>query len=129
MVLKDDLANYYCQNAGRDLFTTSDAVIGNKALTYPIGLITADEITFAGANRGNNKNFYLYDYTYRTMTPSLYGSISQTSDVLTFLFAGNIYSYGVDTNVFVKTVISLKSDVEISGGIGTVNEPFIIKTE
>ena len=28
----------------------------------------------------------------------------------------------------VRPVINLKSDVEISGGIGTINDPYIIKT-
>ena len=31
-----------------DLFTTASSTKGNKALTNPIGLITADEIVYAG---------------------------------------------------------------------------------
>ena len=35
-----------------DLYTISEANIGNKALTYPIGLITADEVSMAGGVYG-----------------------------------------------------------------------------
>ena len=125
-----DKAVLYCPDADNDLFTTKFLNHGNKALTYPIGLITSDELTYAGAASGNaNKKFYLYDYSYRTMTPSIYGSISQVADTLAFYSDGIVHSYGVATSLNIKPVISLKSDVEISGGIGTINEPFVVKTE
>ena len=112
-----------------DLFTTSTSLIGNKALTYPIGLITADEITFAGLNEGVNNNFYLKSSTLiRTMTPTIYGTISQTADVAIFSPEYGFQSYGVIESLSIRPVINLKPDVEISGGIGTVNKPFIIKT-
>ena len=125
-----DKAVLYCPDADNDLFTTKFLNHGNKALTYPIGLITSDELTYAGAASGNaNKKFYLYDYSYRTMTPSIYGSISQVADTLAFYSDGIVHSYGVATSLNIKPVISLKSDVEISGGIGTINDPFAVKTE
>lgn len=37
-----------CKNSDNDLFTTVNANIGNKALTYPIAIMTADETLFAG---------------------------------------------------------------------------------
>lgn len=37
-----------------DAFTVSDTNHGNGALTYPIGLITADELVLAGGWRGSN---------------------------------------------------------------------------
>lgn len=37
-----------CPNQERDYFTTSSSHIGNKALMYPIVLITADEMALAG---------------------------------------------------------------------------------
>ena len=125
-----DKAVLYCPDSDNDLFTAKSSNRGNKALTYPIGLITSDELTYAGSARGNvNKKFYLYDYSYRTMTPSIYGSISQVADTYGFFGDGIVYSYGVATSLNIKPVISLKSDIEISGGIGTINDPFVVKTE
>ena len=50
-----------CPNLARDGFTTTTASIGNKALTYPIGLITADEVSLAGGVQWtDNKSYYLY---------------------------------------------------------------------
>lgn len=49
----------------RDLYTTNSANgnligSGNQSLTYPIGLITADEIAMAGGVNGiSNDSFYL----------------------------------------------------------------------
>ena len=43
-----------------DAFTVDDTVNGNGALTYPVGLITADEMTLAGASwSGYYSNNYL----------------------------------------------------------------------
>ena len=32
------------------------------------------------------------------------------------------------TYMYIRPVINLKADVEISGGIGTINDPYVIKT-
>ncbi len=60
-----------CTNKERDLFTVSSASIGNKKLTYPIGLITSDEVVFAGVTFGDaNYTYYLRtDQVYWTMSP------------------------------------------------------------
>ena len=48
-----------CPNTENDLFTLSGNIKGNKALTYPIGLITIDELMLAGARNGYlNKLYY-----------------------------------------------------------------------
>ena len=61
-----------CNNSSNDLYTTSiEQGKGNGALTYPIGLITADEVIYAGGFGGKeNRDFYLYnEKNYWTMTP------------------------------------------------------------
>ena len=63
------------------------------------------------------------------MSPSIYGSISQVADTYGFFGDGIVYSYGVAKSLNIKPVISLKSNVEISGGLGTINDPFVVKTE
>ena len=61
---------FNCQETD-DLFTVKESSIGNKSLTYPVGLITADEINFAGgAYYTENKEFYLYTgQEYWTISP------------------------------------------------------------
>ena len=55
--------DYKCPVAS-DKFTTTTAK-GNGKLSYPVGLITADEITFAGLPAGKtNNSFYLYTGDY-----------------------------------------------------------------
>ncbi len=119
-----------CSNKENDLFTTSTANIGNKALTYPIGLITVDELMLGGLVDGYlNRLSYTYSsYSYRTMTPSRFS----ISDGSAYEFVANSSGYAsydrVTTNYGVRAIINLKSDVEISGGIGTANDPFVIQT-
>ena len=64
--------SFKCDNEN-DLFTVNDSIIGNNDLTYPIGLITVDEIAFAGGVHSiRNEMYYLNVNTaYWTMSPSL----------------------------------------------------------
>ena len=127
----NNTATLICPQADNDLFTTINSSIGNKALTYPIGLITADELLLAGANRNKiNRQFFLAYETYWTMTPSFYLPAYDCVTNLHYISDGYIHnSHSVNSTYYLKPVISLKPDVKISGGIGTINEPFIIKTE
>ncbi len=63
-----------CPNESNDLFTTSSSDKGNKKLTYPIGLITVDELALSGyTNNYLNKSAYTYSSsTYWTMSPSYF---------------------------------------------------------
>jgi len=115
-----------CANKNRDLFTVSTASIGNKKLTYPVGLITSDEIVFAGGLGGaNNTSYYLYtNQKYWTMSPhSLY-----YQNALVFV----IYSNGQISNcnninelLGMRPVINLHSDIELTG-TGTMTDPYVV---
>ena len=97
-------------------------------LTYPVGLITIDEVAYAGGVYGSaNQNYYLYTgASYRIMSPSVFS----TSNVLATVFivytdggltgARTSYSYGI------RPVINLKSDVLYVDGNGTEADPYII---
>jgi len=120
-----------CPNKERDLFTTSTATVGNKASRYPIGLITTDELVYAGmANGYLNKLSYIYSSEwYWTMSPSAYSPVISTSDEFGLSNDGILRTWGTATSSgAVRPVINLKSNVEITGGIGTSNDPFVIKT-
>ena len=110
-----------------DLYTTSESNIGNKALIYPIGLISADEAMFAGIPNwnGSNKNNYLYTgQIYWTMSPYGFDSTYDRSSVFYVLSDGSL-----DTDLYiamapgVRPVINLRSDVVLSG-TGTSTDPF-----
>jgi len=112
-----------------DLYTTATSTKGNKALTYPIGLITADEVAYAGGVYNKmNKSYYLVNGDYFwTMSPFL--SVS----------SAYVYGVGADGDVYgdnvhasnrwgVRPAINLKSTAEIiDGGNGTLDNPYVIK--
>lgn len=124
-------AQFTCPNIERDLYTTTDSSIGNKALTYPVGLITYDELIFAGMD-GNHINKLSWIYSvqnYWTMSPSNFSATNKLS--IEWGVSNNGYInhwWNVGDGVGVRTVINLKPDVKITGGTGTANDPFIVDT-
>ena len=122
-------AQFTCPEPARDLYTTADSGVGNKALTYPVGLITYDEVMFAGVdNRHVNKLSWIYSTGHSwTMSPSTFWAASSHVSEWGDNSAGFL-RYDWSTNSFsARPVINLKADVEISGGTGTANDPFIVK--
>ena len=119
-----------CPNISNDLFTVSNG-LGNRTLTYPIGLITIDELMLAGASNGymNNQYYPNSETNYLTMSPAFFYPTATSAYVFTIYANGSLRSGGgVSTNYGVRPVINLNSNVEITGGIGTQNEPFVVKT-
>lgn len=120
---------FSCTNSN-DLYTLSTNSSGNKALTYPIGLITVDEVAYAGTKYViNNFTYYLQNGTiYWTMSPYFFRSSDSSG------FAIYIYSYGYWNGNFisnangVRPVINLKSDVIVSSGTGSLSDPWMIST-
>jgi hypothetical protein len=119
-------------------FTASDTEYGNGKLRgtngvgdkeYKIGLLTADEIAFAGAKYNvANSTYYLNknaSYTsWWSLSPSIYGSIAYVWVVYS---AGHLdYSYRVNNAYGVRPAISLVNYVKISSGDGTSTNPFVI---
>lgn len=119
-----------CENKNGDLFTTSQSLYGNKSLKYPIGLPTYDELAFSGLNSdiANNLGWTFSSPGYWTMSPSWVDPTWQTVSAYKILDDKIYFGYDLTWKYGVRPVISLKSDVKISSGIGTVNEPFVIDT-
>ena len=119
-----------CSNSSNDLFTLNGNTIGNQSLTYPIGLITLDELMLSGLSNGYlNKSAYTYSSSaYWGMTPSAFYYSTITGQNFYNHPSGYIDSHYVNTTLGVRGVINLKGNVEISGGIGTKNDPFVVKT-
>ena len=129
--LQNNDQQFLCPNKERDLYTTSDSNIGNKSLIYPVGLITYDELIYAGMNHNKvNKLAWIYSTKhYWTMTP--YAFDKSLGVALEWMQDdnGTIYYGGwVHDNFSARPVINLKSDVKITGGTGTSNDPFVVDT-
>lgn len=122
-----------CKNKN-DRFTTS-STLGNGALTNPIALITSDEVVMGGGAGFDpatmtyitNDSYYLYpangDYYYWPMTPFAYAGGRAGVDFVNDV--GIVNGNDVSNVGAVRPVVSLKSDA-ISGGVGTVNNPFYV---
>lgn len=105
---------------------TSETYGGNYKLK--IGLLTADEMSFAGLGDETNSsttNNYLY-YSGYWYTMSL--RFSNTNHGRLFLgYRGKITDFrGVTYSQAVRPVINLNSNVDITGGDGTSSNPYTI---
>ena len=120
-----------CQNSSNDLFTMSTNVKGNKALTYPIGLITADELMMSGVVYGylNTLTYTFFNRIYWTMSPYTFNINNDNGSRNVVLNAyGNFGMTFTDANYGYYPVINIKGDAKISGGIGTSSSPYEIVT-
>lgn len=120
-VVNNKQPTFECSNSS-DLYTTSGSSQGNKALTYPIGLITADEVVYAGGVYGTyNESYYLWtDSYYWTMSPYNYGS---RAFVFRVYSDGDLSSTNVYSSYGVRPVINLRGDLFVTG-TGTSTDPY-----
>ena len=109
-----------------DKFTVNTSN-GTGALTYPVGLITADEVAMAGGKDGSsNSTYYLYtNQYYWSGSPNYFYSTYSNAiefrvDSSGFLDAGHVYSTGG-----ARPVISLSSKAKLSGS-GTYNDVYTV---
>ena len=121
-----------------DLYTTTNSTKGNHFLQYPIGLITADEASFAGIPASGNlvkneDNFLTVGSIYWTMTPlKLIPNYASNQQAAYNFFIGSSGQLG-DSSVYgnvtreaaVRPVINLKSDIILTGS-GTIDDPYVV---
>ena len=108
-----------------DSFTVKNKKYGNGALTYPVGLLTGDEVNLAGGQTSNNQTYYLRNgQLWWTMTPYFYRNGSSLSIVLS---NGNL-GYGSptsDNEMGIRPVLSVAPAVKVrDGGDGTAETPY-----
>ena len=128
--------SYDCA-ATEDKFTV-DTSTGNGKLTYPIALMTADEVSFAGGLYGaNTPTWYYYNSVNGSSTGSKFWWLlspldSSTSGSSMFIVRGSSnpgrlnYNY-VYSNNGARPALSLKSCVKYSSGDGSASDPYTIK--
>jgi len=109
-----------------DKFTVNVENGGNGGLTYPVGLITADEIVAAGSGRygTSNSSYYLYKGSwYWSLSPLHFDGYARPFVVHSNGSLNNFYVN--DTSGAVAPVINLKPEyVKTMVGNGTINNPY-----
>ncbi|MDD4594964.1 MAG: hypothetical protein PHY33_07615 [Methanobacteriaceae archaeon] len=107
-----------------DRFTVSDTTIGNGALTYPIGLLTPDELALAGfkAYTANNTNYLYNNQTWWTIGPRVF-SDSYHAGPWRMDLTGSFHGHQALLLNGVRGVINLKRNVTFTG-TGTTSDPY-----
>ena len=108
-----------------DAFTVSDTTNGNGDLTYPVGLLSTDEIVLAGGWNGENSGYYLYSgQSWWPSSPYLFdGGGAVMRLVLSNGYANS--NYYVFNPFGVRPVFNLKADA-LKVGTGTASDPYRI---
>ena len=120
-----------------DKFTV-DTSTGNGKLTYPIALMTADEVSFAGGLWWTNApTWYYYNSANGSSTGSTwwwllspYGWIGSYAGVFNVFGSSNPGYLGNNSVSYtggVRPALSLKSCVKYSRGDGSASDPYTIK--
>ena len=151
---KSDLAknvasgNYYCEQAKvkySDSYTSGSATMttynkytpdfkcssdgnGKGLVNASVGLLTYDEVVYAGGYMGqSNSDYYLYnsDRDWWTMSPAGFGG--SQSYVWSFYNSGIISIFSVNIPPGVRAVLILTANTKISDGDGTINSPFVVE--
>ena len=107
-----------------DAFTVSDTSKGNGALTYPVGLLSTDEIVLAGGWNTANSGYYLYSgYEWWASSPyRLYGGgagvryVNSDGDT-------DVNDNYVSVRYGVRPVFNLKAEA-LKYGDGTASNPY-----
>ena len=103
-------------------------------LDYPVGLILADEVAFAGGRAyyneaySPNSNYYLYNGKYYwTLSPSIFYSDDSFAIVWSVMPSGSLDPWHHVTNsIGVRPVINLRADTVITKGDGSSLNPFVV---
>lgn len=136
----DTTGQLYSTASVADKFTTSNSEnIGNELLTYPVALITSDEITFAGGityGGTSNKIWYYVNSSesysldllgWWTMTPYGYRTTADNGALIGVVSNQNTNHGDSRVSIYnnaLRPVISLKSCVSWQSGKGSANEPY-----
>ena len=112
-----------------DAFTVSDTTNGNGALTYPIGLLSTDEIVLAGGwvDASYNSGYYLYSgqYWWASSPGGFFGNYASVRYVVWYGSAG--FRDSVNGTFGVRPVFNLKAEV-LAQGTGTASDPYRISS-
>ena len=135
-LLTNKTPSYDC-TATEDKFTV-DSRVGNGKLTYPIALMTADEVSFAGGVYGTNAPTWYYKNSangsstgstwWWLLSPRRWdGGFAVVFGVYGSSNPGRLNGSNVGSAYGVRPAISLKSCIKYSTGNGSASDPYTIK--
>lgn len=127
-------ATYYRLLTNKTPILTCQNTVGsgipanNDQYITPVGLITADEISFAGGRyTTSNTSYWLYtNEIYWTMSPLLYSTGGTGAFVFNVNAQGSLNTNPVSYVSGLRPVLALNSEVVISSGDGSANTPYVI---
>ncbi len=117
--------SFSCSNK-KDRLTVNDTA-GSPVLTYPISLLTADEIDFAGVLNSedeNFKNYLLNNKEYWLLSPYRYRINSSYASIVYYTVHG--YNW-VDNTSTTRPSIVIKKGQLITKGDGSYTNPYVIE--
>ena len=110
-----------------DAFTVSDTTNGNGVLTYPVGLLSTDEIVLAGGWNAANSGYYLYSgQWWWASSPDNFGGSRAIVRYVGSNGDANDASL-VNFGNGVRPVFNLKAEV-LAQGSGTASDPYRISS-
>lgn len=108
---------------------TTDKTYGGK-YKFKVGLISADELAFAGFGYNSSSYYAGATSNYLYMGSWFWTGSPYSSNTIARVFGGNrdgfIYYYGTNNAGAVRPVINLRSDIRITNGDGTKDAPYEI---
>ena len=129
-----DTPTLTCPRSTVDLYTTSSASNGNKQLSKPVALLTADEMSFAGSGSptasngsGYNPNSYLHSGSRFWLLSPGYRYSSGAAYGFYLYLNGYLYNASVGNAYGVRPAISLTSGTTIASSSGTATDPWVIE--
>lgn len=131
------IPSFICPNDNNDgkisKFTVDDTINGNGDLTYKIGLLTADEVTFAGFRAFDNyeANNYLVanaNYWWWTMSPRVFGGDNEKRARVWDVSSndGRLLGNPVNGSYGLRPSIALVPEIKVLKGTGTSDDPYIV---
>ncbi|MBE6158781.1 MAG: hypothetical protein E7159_03035 [Firmicutes bacterium] len=132
-VFKEENNIIYLNTYNRLFVDDSPSLVcaGNK-LSAQVGLISADEVVYAGAYRNSiNQSFFLYNENLNGPFVTMSGSqILQNYNAVDAIIVNKNGSLSYDKKISneyqIRPVISLDSNTTVTGS-GTINDPYVVK--
>ena len=124
-LVKNTKPKLTCTTAS-DKFTVNTSN-GNGTLTYPVGIITADEVAMAGGVTGNNNtnsSYYLYTNQHYWLGSPAYFFNGYAYEFIVYS-SGVLNGSRVSIAVGARPVVSLSSKAKLSGN-GTYNDVYTV---
>ena len=109
-----------------DRFTVQNTTIGNGSLTYPIAIITTDEVVLAGGYNTENRNYYLYtgnDYWTMNASSSAENAGDGVAGYKIVASSGLVSENSVIFSCGIRPVINIKGE-SLQNGNGTALDPY-----